>query len=67
MELDLSLNFLSSIPVGALAQLGNLKYLSLGSNRIQVSATSRIREVNHVFHEPTNCHDKLFTQFKTQF
>jgi Leucine-rich repeat (LRR) protein len=51
VELDLSLNFLSSVPVGALGQLRNLKFLNLGSNRIQVSATSRIREVNHVFHE----------------
>ena len=36
MELDLSLNFLSSVPVGALGQLRNLKFLNLGSNRIQV-------------------------------
>ena len=37
VELDLSLNFLSSVPVGALGQLRNLKFLNLGSNRIQVS------------------------------
>ena len=36
VELDLSLNFLSSVPVGALGQLRNLKFLNLGSNRIQV-------------------------------
>ena len=37
VELDLSLNFLSSVPIGALSQLRNLKFLNLGSNRIQVS------------------------------
>ena len=36
VELDLSLNFLSSVPVRALGQLRNLKFLNLGSNRIQV-------------------------------
>ena len=36
MELDLSLNFLTSVPIGALGQLRNLKFLNLGSNRIQV-------------------------------
>ena len=36
VELDLSYNFLSSIPVGALADLNNLKFLNLGSNKIQV-------------------------------
>lgn len=36
VELDLSLNFLSSVPIGALGQLRNLKFLNLGSNRIQV-------------------------------
>ena len=46
VELDLSLNFLSSVPVGALGQLRNLKFLNLGSNRIQVSTTtSRIPKV----------------------
>jgi Leucine-rich repeat (LRR) protein len=36
VELDLSLNFLTSVPVEALGQLRNLKFLNLGSNRIQV-------------------------------
>ena len=36
VELDLSYNFLSSIPVGALSDLNNLKFLNLGSNKIQV-------------------------------
>ena len=38
VELDLSFNFLSSVPIGALGQLRNLKFLNLGSNRIQVTA-----------------------------
>ena len=36
VELDLSHNFLREIPVDALAGLDNIKFLDLGSNRIQV-------------------------------
>ena len=40
MELELSNNFLESIPIAALATLDNLKFLNLGSNKIQVNKTS---------------------------
>ena len=43
VELDLSLNFLSSVPIGALGQLRNLKFLNLGSNRIQVTSVPLLR------------------------
>ena len=36
VELELSNNFLESIPIAALASLDNLKFLNLGSNKIQV-------------------------------
>jgi hypothetical protein len=36
VELDLSNNFLSSIPLAALTTLTNLKFLNLGANKIQV-------------------------------
>jgi hypothetical protein len=36
VELDLSNNFLTSIPVAALGTLLNLKFLNLGANKIQV-------------------------------
>ena len=36
VELELSNNFLESIPIAALAALDNLKFLNLGSNKIQV-------------------------------
>ena len=36
IELELSHNFLTSVPVGALSQISNLKFLNLGSNRIKV-------------------------------
>ncbi len=38
VELDLSSNFLDSVPVQALKSLGNLKFLNLGSNKIRVRA-----------------------------
>ena len=37
VELDLSSNFLESVPVQALKSLTNLKFLNLGSNKIRVS------------------------------
>ena len=37
MELTLTNNFLSEVPVNALANLNNIKMLDLGSNRIQVN------------------------------
>ena len=37
VELELSNNFLKSIPISALASLTNLKFLNLGSNKIQVT------------------------------
>ena len=37
VELELSNNFLESIPIAALASLDNLKFLNLGSNKIQVN------------------------------
>ena len=36
LELDLSNNFLENIPIAALANLKNLKFLNLGSNKIKV-------------------------------
>ena len=36
VELDLSNNFLTKVPMVALAALNNLKFLNLGSNKIQV-------------------------------
>ena len=36
VELDLSNNFLTSIPVSALTSLNNIKFLNMGSNRIEV-------------------------------
>ncbi len=36
VELDLSNNFLTAIPIAALATLLNLKFLNLGANKIQV-------------------------------
>ena len=36
VELDLSHNFLREVPVDALSGLKNLKFLNLGSNRIEV-------------------------------
>ena len=47
VELDLSYNFLSSIPVGALADLNNLKFLNLGSNKIQVKFISKLETHLH--------------------
>ena len=46
VELDLSYNFLSAIPVGALADLNNLKFLNLGSNKIQVKFISPLQSNN---------------------
>ena len=37
VELDLSNNFLTKVPMAALAALNNLKFLNLGSNKIQVT------------------------------
>lgn len=50
VELDLSYNFLSSIPVGALADLNNLKFLNLGSNKIQVIFISPFLSMNIYIH-----------------
>ena len=36
MELELSNNFMEAIPIAALSSLKNLKFLNLGSNKIQV-------------------------------
>ena len=36
VELDLSNNFLTKVPMAALAALKNMKFLNLGSNKIQV-------------------------------
>ncbi len=36
VELDLSNNFLTTVPIAALATLLNLKFLNLGANKIQV-------------------------------
>ena len=38
VELDLSNNFLTAIPIAALSTLTNLKFLNLGANKIQVRA-----------------------------
>ena len=37
VELTLTNNFLTEVPVTALANLNNIKMLDLGSNRIQVN------------------------------
>jgi Leucine-rich repeat (LRR) protein len=41
VELDLSNNFLTAVPMAALAALTNLKFLNLGSNKIQVTDLQR--------------------------
>ena len=38
VELELSNNFLESIPIAALSSLKNLKFLNLGSNKIKVKS-----------------------------
>ncbi len=42
VELDLSSNFLDSVPVEALSRLDNLRFLNLGSNKIRVRRTVEI-------------------------
>ena len=45
LELDLSNNFLENIPIAALANLKNLKFLNLGSNKIKVKMRSYEYEI----------------------
>ena len=40
LELDMSNNFLETIPIAALESLKNLKFLNLGSNKIKVTHLS---------------------------
>ncbi len=42
VELDLSSNFLDSVPVEALSRLDNLRFLNLGSNKIRVRRSVEI-------------------------
>ena len=48
VELDLSHNFLREIPVEALSGLKNLKFLNLGSNRIQVSYANLLNKKTYL-------------------
>ena len=52
VELELSNNFLESIPIAALAALDNLKFLNLGSNKIQVKRKREKIAGNFVFPFP---------------
>ena len=56
LELDLSNNFLENIPIAALANLKNLKFLNLGSNKIKVKMWSYEYEIQVMAATPIESH-----------